>query len=292
MTTTTIRPDGIRRTIAGIAATLALGGGLAVGVATTAPIDRASAVSCAAQTDATAEATAMIDAACAEVAAGTLYSWGGGHDAEPGPSTGIPNPDAGYDHTNRTGLDCSGLVRWAWFKATGVDFGGVATSGMPDALEANGFTDVGTDEANWQPGDIIIWTGHTAIYLGGGQMVQAQGADEGLNVKPVSSQGDRTRVGTFRHGGDGGGTVPPPSPGGQSITVYATDVNVRSDATSQSTSVGKVSQRAANFTCQKRGESVSSEGYTNDLWSYSDELGGYVNNVFLQGPADFGLPTC
>ncbi|NYI69593.1 putative chitinase [Naumannella cuiyingiana] len=87
-------------------------------------------------------------------------------------------------------------------------------------------------------------------------------------------------------------TAPAHAADGQSITVYATDVNVRSDATSQSTSVGKVSQRTAVFTCQKAGETVSSDGYTNNLWSRSDELGGYVNNVFLQGPADFGLPAC
>ncbi|WP_052591710.1 hypothetical protein [Luteipulveratus mongoliensis] len=84
----------------------------------------------------------------------------------------------------------------------------------------------------------------------------------------------------------------PPADEGKSLAIWATDVNVRADATSASGKVRTIQPSSATFTCQKRGENVSDSGYSNDLWSFSPQLGGYVNNVFMKGGSDYGLKAC
>ena len=75
--------------------------------------------------------------------------------------------------TPGVGLDCSGLVQYCYRQA-GISI--PRTSG--DILAA------GTIVSNPQPGDICWTSGHVAIYIGGGQMIEAQ--QTGVPVK-VSS---------------------------------------------------------------------------------------------------------
>ena len=93
----------------------------------------------------------IVNAAYSQI--GVPYVWGG---STPG-----------------VGLDCSGLVQYCYRQA-GISI--PRTSG--DILAA------GTIVSNPQPGDICWTSGHVAIYIGGGQMIEAQ--QTGVPVK-VSS---------------------------------------------------------------------------------------------------------
>lgn len=86
--------------------------------------------------------------------------------------------------TNGCGsFDCSSLIAAAYTEAgifkTNPQF---TTSSMASFLSQNGFTRVAESEAvenNLQPGDILLRTGHTAMYIGGGQIVHASKNENG-----------------------------------------------------------------------------------------------------------------
>ncbi|WP_308195276.1 C40 family peptidase [Blastococcus sp. KM273128] len=105
---------------------------------------------------------------------GVPYSWGGG--GSNGPSNGIP-PDS-----QLFGFDCSGLTQYAYAQA-GIAIGGTSR----DQWWLNRNKQVAT--ADLQPGDLLFWGGnrndymsitHVAIYIGGGQMIEAP--DRGQHV--------------------------------------------------------------------------------------------------------------
>ena len=73
---------------------------------------------------------------------GTPYVWGG---------------------TGSGGFDCSGLTQWAWRQA-GVE--------IPRTAEAQTVgRQVSANEL--QPGDLVVWDGHVAMYKGSGEMIEA-----------------------------------------------------------------------------------------------------------------------
>lgn len=107
---------------------------------------------------------------------GVPYSWGGG--SLTGPSRGI---DSG---AGTVGFDCSGLTRYA--------FAGV---GVPlprySGDQYNAGRKVAPSEA--KRGDLLFWGPgggqHVAIYLGAGQMLEAQQTGVPVKVSPVRRNG-------------------------------------------------------------------------------------------------------
>jgi peptidoglycan DL-endopeptidase RipA len=113
---------------------------------------------------------------------GVLYSWGGGGST--GPSYGI-SPD-----TNVWGFDCSGLTQYAYYQA-GIQIGGTSRD------QYYRFRNQTVATGDLQRGDLLFWDDgsadpnyldivHVAIYLGGGQMVEAP--DRGLTVRVSSAR--------------------------------------------------------------------------------------------------------
>ena len=107
---------------------------------------------------------------------GVPYSWGGG--SLTGPSKGV---DQG---ANTVGFDCSGLTRYA--------FAGVGVL-LPrwSGDQYNAGRKVPLSQA--RRGDLLFWgpggSQHEAIYLGGGQMLEAQQTGVPVKVSPVRRAG-------------------------------------------------------------------------------------------------------
>lgn len=85
-----------------------------------------------------------------------------------------------YGSTGPSEFDCSGLMQWAYAQA------GVALPRTSQEQAAIG-TNEGTNIANAQPGDLLIFNnyGHVGMYIGNGVMIHAPRAGE--NVKYESA---------------------------------------------------------------------------------------------------------
>jgi cell wall-associated NlpC family hydrolase len=107
---------------------------------------------------------------------GVPYSWGGG--SLTGPSRGV---DSGAD---TVGFDCSGLVRYA-FAGVGV----LLPRYSGDQYSAG--RQLPPSQA--KRGDLLFWGPgggqHEALYLGGGQMLEAQQTGVPVKVSPVRTSG-------------------------------------------------------------------------------------------------------
>lgn len=240
---------------------------------------------------ASAAAERAVRAACAQVAADVWYTWGGGHGPEPGPTYGQVDPtDPASEHDpERLGFDCSGLVRHAYAVATGSDIlNGVASAQFYTHRAAERFT-AAQGLAPLLPGDLLVWgtsrdLHHIAIYLGAGKMVEARQSGTKLMVSDVrlsSGYYGAVRVNTgpvtghvFQTWGTGVWTKAAPST--QAARVYAFP---------QATTI--------RVECQKHAEQVTSDGYTNDVWSYLPDYRAWMTNIYIQGAAWLdGVPAC
>lgn len=241
---------------------------------------------------ASAAAERAIAAACAEVAAGTWYTWGGGHGAQPGPTYGQVDPtDPASEHDpERRGFDCSGLVRHAYAQATGGSdiLNGVASQQFYTHRAATRFT-AAQGLAPLVPGDLLAYgtsdnLHHIAIYLGAGKMVEARQSGTKLMVSDVrlgSGYFGAVRVNTGQVTGHihktwGTGVWTKKEPRLAAGRVYAfpgpTTIRVK---------------------CQTVSEMVSAEGYENDVWAYLPDYNAWMTNIYIQGPAWLaGVPDC
>lgn len=103
-----------------------------------------------------------------------LYAYGGGHGSTPGPTKGFCDGVNGYDEngtcvaSSRVGFDCSGLMRWAFYKGTGIDFGSGSTTTLYNRMPGM-FSSRVYRPMDLQPGDLVLarWEGsspgHTYI---------------------------------------------------------------------------------------------------------------------------------
>lgn len=107
---------------------------------------------------------------------GVPYSWGGG--SLTGPSRGI---DSG---ANTVGFDCSGLTRYA--------FAGVGVQ-LPRFSGAQYDAGRKVPPSQAKRGDLLFWGPgggqHEALYLGGGQMLEAQQTGVPVKISPVRTGG-------------------------------------------------------------------------------------------------------
>jgi peptidoglycan DL-endopeptidase RipB len=107
---------------------------------------------------------------------GTPYSWGGGKPN--GPSRGI---DSG---ANIVGYDCSGFTQFS--------FAGVGVL-IPKYSGDQYDTGRKVPVSQAKRGDLLFWgpggSQHVALYLGGGQMLEASGSAGKVTVSPVRRSG-------------------------------------------------------------------------------------------------------
>ncbi|MFD5656759.1 C40 family peptidase [Streptomyces hirsutus] len=240
---------------------------------------------------ASAAAERAIAAACAEVAAGTWYTWGGGHGAQPGATYGQVDPtDPDSEHDpERLGFDCSGLVRHAYAKAAGSDIlNGIASQQYYTHRAAARFT-AAQGLAPLLPGDLLAWgtsqdLHHIALYLGAGKMVEAKESGTRLMVSDV-----RLSNGYFGAVRVNTGPVT-----GHIHQTWGTDVWTKAEPSVRAARVYAFPYSTTiRVHCQKHAEPVTSEGYTNDVWSYLPDYKAWVTNIYIKGAAWLdGVPDC
>lgn len=88
---------------------------------------------------------------------------------------GNPYVYGGTSLTN--GADCSGFVMSVYAQF------GVSLPHSSSALRSVGY---GVNTSDMQPGDIVCYSGHVAIYIGGGQIVHASNRRDGIKISNVS----------------------------------------------------------------------------------------------------------
>jgi cell wall-associated NlpC family hydrolase len=103
----------------------------------------------------------------AETQLGVPYVWGGTSPR------GTPGDPSG-------GFDCSGLVMWAWAQA-GVDLPHYSGSQFDDTAPVS--------VSDMEPGDILFYgpggSEHEAMYVGGGEMIEAPETGQVVHITPV-----------------------------------------------------------------------------------------------------------
>ncbi|GAA4986242.1 C40 family peptidase [Kitasatospora paranensis] len=90
--------------------------------------------------------------------------------------------------TTTAGFDCSGLMQWAYAKA------GVSLPRTSQEQATVG-TNVGTDPANAQPGDLVIYHSdahHVGMYIGNGMVVHAPQTGDVVKISPATMMDIKT----------------------------------------------------------------------------------------------------
>lgn len=114
---------------------------------------------------------------------GMRYSWAAGNAS--GPTYGVSEPGNAWNDSNVLGFDCSGLTLYAW-----------APYLRMDHYAATQYTQAGNYHPsidNLMPGDLVFWSGdgtiggigHEAMYIGGGNVIQAPQSGDVIKITNV-----------------------------------------------------------------------------------------------------------
>ncbi|MFF8828487.1 M23 family metallopeptidase [Streptomyces sp. NPDC015131] len=138
-------------------------------------------------------------------------------------------------------------------------------------------------------GQLIAYMGNRGVSSGPHLHFEAHSSTSSTHgVNPFTYLAERG-VGLPCTPGGGGGTP------GTNFSTWGTSVRVRADARLNAAVVTTLTgPTRVNVTCQKRGDMVHAEGYSNDAWSYVPALGGYVSNIYIDHPASWlpGVNPC
>ncbi|WP_405940836.1 C39 family peptidase [Streptomyces sp. NBC_00207] len=112
--------------------------------------------------------------------------------------------------------------------------------------------------------------------------------DHGGWITNIYVEGPAWLPGVAECGADVGGGA------GGTVRTWGSGTNVRSQPSTASNVLRTLSGGVRlNVQCQKHGQSVSAEGTVNDAWSYLPEHGGWISNIYIEGPAWIpGIPEC
>lgn len=100
---------------------------------------------------------------------------------------GLPYVWGGTDPNK--GMDCSGLTQWAYGES-GIDIPRTA---------ANQTVGEKVDIDDIQPGDLVIWSGHVAMYVGDGQMIEEPHTGAVCHLTPLrTTNAGEPLLGVFR----------------------------------------------------------------------------------------------
>lgn len=232
------------------------------------------------------QADSAVNAACSLI--GTPYSWGGGHGGQPGPSYGICDASNGAPNDCHVkGLDCSGMVRYAYYLAVGTDvINGVTTTQWTTSRAVARFLrSDGTGPL--LPGDLVFFGGtpstihHVAMYLGQGYIAEAPYSGGHVQVAALSSHGDY--YGAVRLYGPGGSTPPPSGTTRYWVDTFANAPVYASPTSTAST--GTLNQGTNYVFCKTWGREIRNGSSYNHWWLKTDPdtgpAGQWVSAYYL-----------
>jgi cell wall-associated NlpC family hydrolase len=114
---------------------------------------------------------------------GWMYAWAGGNAY--GPTYGVCAGDGAFNDCHVKGFDCSGLSLYAWAPYISLDHYAAAQYWQAGRIHPA--------TSQLRPGDLTFWSSngspsgihHVAIYIGGGNVVQAPQSGSVIQVTPL-----------------------------------------------------------------------------------------------------------